>query len=233
LVLGGGEVTLLDMTSAYGDFATDGVRYEPVSILKIEDAAGNVIEDNSESQRHGSQVLPRETAQKINDILSDVQAREPLGDNGILNFPGHDVALKTGTTNEYRDAWTIGYTPNIVIGMWAGNNDNTPMVKKISGLIVGPMWAQVMQYAIANRQDDSFSRSEYTQPSKPALLGQWQLPGSDGHQHEILYWVNKDDPTGPPPQNPASDPQYIYWDTLVQNWLMQYGFISGNQNGGQ
>lgn len=228
LVLGGGEVTLLDITSAYGVFAQDGVRYEPVSILRIEDANGEIIEDNTE--RHGTQVLPRETAQKINDVLSDVAAREPLGVNATLSFPGYDVAFKTGTTNNYRDAWTIGYTPNIVVGMWAGNNDNTEMEKRVSGLIVGPMWGQVMRYALESRDNEPFSQSSYSQPSKPVLAGQWQIPGSDGLPHEILYWVDTDNPTGPPPNNPARDPQYVYWETPVQAWFSQYGFGAPQEN---
>jgi penicillin-binding protein 1A len=169
-------------------------------------------------------VLPRETAQKINDVLSDIAARASLGVNSTLSFPGHDVAFKTGTTNNYRDAWTIGYTPNIVIGMWAGNNDNSAMEKRVSGLIVGPMWAEAMRYAITNRPNESFSRSEYSQPEKPVLAGNWQVPGDDNRPHEILYWVDRGNPTGPSPSNPAMDPQYIYWDTPVQAWLSQYGF---------
>src|SRR6185503_16420306 len=138
LVLGGGEVTLLDMTSAYGAFATNGTHYPPVAVLKVEDQSGAVIEDNTQSV--GTKVLPSNIAEEINSILSDYNARAPLGENGFLSFAGHDVAVKTGTTNNYRDAWTIGYTPNIVIGVWAGNNDNSPMSKKVSGFIVGPMW---------------------------------------------------------------------------------------------
>jgi len=220
LVLGGGEVTLLDMATAYGVFAADGVRHDPIPVLKIEDASGRVIEDNQNSQ--GVQVLPRETAQKINDVLSDVAAREPLGVNTTLNFPGRDVALKTGTTNDYRDAWTVGYTPNIVIGMWAGNNDNSPMEKRVSGLIVGPMWGKVMSYALTKTPPEYFSRAEYQTPTKPILSGAWQIPGSDGLIHDILYWVDKSNPTGPAPANPANDPQYHYWEAPVRAWGGSY-----------
>jgi membrane peptidoglycan carboxypeptidase len=105
------------MTSAYGVFATDGKKYDPIAILKIEDAQGNVIEDNTTPA--GSQVLPENIAQEINDVLSDNAAREPLGVNASLAFPGREVAVKTGTTNNYKDAWTIGYTPSFVLGMRA------------------------------------------------------------------------------------------------------------------
>lgn len=220
LVLGGGEVTLLDMSSAYGVFAQDGMKYQPQAILKIQDASGSIIEDNT--QTAGTQVLQPDIAQKINDILSDPVARAPLGENDLLQFPGHDVAVKTGTTNDYKDAWTIGYTPNLVVGIWAGNNDNTPMVKKVSGFIVGPMWHEFMAYALGKIPNQAFTRSEpdYS-TTKPALRGAWQVPGSDGQYHEILYWVDTDNPTGPPPSNPGADPQFARWDIPVQNWLAQ------------
>ncbi len=198
--------------------------------MKIEDREGNVIEDNT--QPDGTQVLPLDVAQKINDVLSDPVAREPLGVNSALNFPGHDVAVKTGTTNDYRDAWTIGYTPNIVLGMWAGNNDNHSMEKKVSGLIVGPMWHDVMQYILSKYPSESFTRSEYNYDSlKPALRGNWQVAGSDGQYHEILYWVDTDNPTGPAPVNPNNDPQFKYWDSAVQAWVLQHGVTPYIQTG--
>jgi membrane peptidoglycan carboxypeptidase len=227
LVLGGGEVTLLDMTSAYGAFAQDGTHYPATAIMKIEDAQGNVIEDNT--QQPGTQVLPAGVAQEINDILSDPNAKAPLGENDLLTFPGRDVAVKTGTTNNFRDAWTIGYTPNLVVGMWVGNNDNTPMVRKVSGFIVGPMWNEFMQYALAKIPNQSFTRSEVDETNmKPSLKGQWQIPGQDGLIHSILYWVDRSNPTGPPPANPSSDPQYQYWEVPVRNWLASHGL--GQQN---
>ena len=217
LVLGGGEVTLLDMTSAYGTFAQNGVRHAPVAVLQIKDSNGTIIEDNT--QNPGDQVLPRPVAEKINDILSDSVARAPLGENNLLSFPGRDVAVKTGTTNNYKDAWTVGYTPNLAVGMWAGNNDNTSMVRKVSGFIVGPMWHEFMAYALGTLPNQSFTRTEYDGSAlKPVLRGVWQIPGTDGRVHDILYWVNKDDPTGPPPANPAGDPQFALWDLPVQNW---------------
>jgi 1A family penicillin-binding protein len=220
LVLGGGEVTLLDMTSAYGAFAQDGIHFPATAVLKIEDAAGNVIEDNT--QQGGSQVVSQPVAEEINDILSDPVARAPLGENSMFVFPGRDVAVKTGTTNNYRDAWTIGYTPNLVVGIWAGNNDNTPMVKKVSGFIVGPAWNQFMSYALPTLPAETFTRSQVDESGlKPVMQGNWQVPGSDGLIHDILYWVDKSNPLGPSPANPASDPQYTRWDYGVQRWLAQ------------
>jgi 1A family penicillin-binding protein len=218
LVLGGGEVTLLDMAGAYGAFAQDGMKYPTTAILTIEDSSGNVIEDNT--QNAGTQVLPTQVAQEINDILSDPVARAPLGENDLLSFPGRDVAVKTGTTNNYKDAWTVGYTPNLVVGIWGGNNDNTPMVRKVSGFIVGPTWHEFMAYALQKIPNQSFTRSEVdTSSLKPVLQGQWQIPGADGLLHDILYWVDKDDPQGPPPANPANDSQYTRWEIGMHNWL--------------
>ncbi|OGC88156.1 hypothetical protein A3D70_02295 [Candidatus Adlerbacteria bacterium RIFCSPHIGHO2_02_FULL_54_18] len=214
LVLGGGEVTPLEMTSAYGAFANNGVYYDTISVLKVQDPQGIIIEDNTE--RSGSQVLSPEVTQKINDILSDPVARAPLGENSLFTFPGHDVAVKTGTTNDYRDAWTVGYTPNIAVGIWAGNNDNTSMVRRVSGFIVGPAWSEFMRYALTKFPPEAFVRTETSPSPKPVLNGQWQIPGRDGLAHEILYWVNKTDPAGPPPINPESDSQFEYWDAPVR-----------------
>lgn len=220
LVLGGGEVRPLDMASAYGSFANDGLHYDPTPILKIEDPQGNVIENNS--MRNGSQVLSPEVAQKINDVLSDVSAAQPLGLNSFRNF-GQDVALKTGTTNDYRDAWIIGYTPNIVAAFWAGNNDNSAMIRRTGGAIVAPAWSEFMREALRVIPSQPFTRAEYAPAQKPVLNGNWQVPGSDGLVHEILYWVDKNNPTGPAPSNPASDPQFNYWDAPVRAQYGSYG----------
>jgi 1A family penicillin-binding protein len=223
LVLGGGEVTLLDMTDAYGTFATNGTHYPTTAILKITDSNGTVVEDNT--QPSGTQVMPPYVAEDINSMLSDPVARAPLGENNIVSFAGHDVAVKTGTTNSYRDAWTIGYTPNLVVGVWAGNNDNTSMVKKVSGFIVGPMWHEVMAYALDKYPNQSFTTADVpsTAGIKPALAGNWQIPGNDGSIHEILYWVNKNDPSGPPPANPWNDSQFHLWDPPVMQWAAAHG----------
>jgi len=221
LVLGGGEVTPLEMTSAYGTFADNGMHFDTTPVLRIEDARGDVIEDNT--QRSGTQVLDPEVAQKINDVLSDKVARAPLGENDLFNFPGQDVAVKTGTTNDFRDAWTVGYTPNIAVGVWAGNNDNTSMVKKVSGFIVGPAWSEFMRYAITKLPTEAFVRPEYIPSGKPVLNGNWQIPGSDGLVHEILYWVSKNNPTGFPPSEPSTDPQFERWDAPVRAQYGGYG----------
>src|SRR5690606_33006980 len=148
LVLGGGEVTLLDMTGAYSVLANEGEKRPTRSILRIEDNQGNVLEEADQEPR-GQRVMDRDAALQISDVLSDNVARTPLyGSNSLLYFgEGKDVASKTGTTNDRRDAWIFGYTPNLVVGAWAGNNDNESM-NEISGLIISPLWRAFMDVAI-------------------------------------------------------------------------------------
>ncbi len=146
LALGATEVKLLDMVSAYGVFAANGLRVSPTAILRIKDQNGNIIEEHRATQRR---VLSEDTAQQINDILADNDARAPMfGPNSQLHFPNHWVASKTGTTDGFRDAWTVGYTPSIVAGVWVGNNDNSPTAKKPGVVLAAPIWRQFMLIAL-------------------------------------------------------------------------------------
>ena len=164
LVLGGGEVRLLDMVSAYGVFAAEGKRYPPISILRIEDSKGNIIEQNKKTPRR---VLEQEAVRLLNDILSDNEARAPMfGYNSQLYFPDYQVAAKTGTTNNYRDAWTIGYTPNIVAGVWVGNNNNAEMAQKPSITIAGPIWRSFMLEALPKFPNESFTPPAEKEPEE-------------------------------------------------------------------
>lgn len=239
LVLGGGEVTLLDMTGAYGVLADEGVKKPTRGILRIEDAQGNILEE-SEPEPKGEQVIDRDATLEISDILSDNVARTPLyGANSALYFgPDVDVAAKTGTTNDKRDAWIFGYTPNLVVGAWAGNNNNESM-NEISGLIISPLWRAVMDVALKDRPKESFaSPAPIPDDIKPVLrsngyfIDSASLVGDLGNDtdaaniltavyqntHSILQYVNKDDPRGPYPTNPASDPQYSLWEYGVTAW---------------
>ncbi len=255
LVLGGGEVTLLELVTAYGGFASDGYYNPYTPILKVEGADGKTLEEfRSVSKR----ALDENIAREINDILSDNTARAPsFGQNSPLNFPNMDVATKTGTTNDYRDMWTVGYTPNIVIGAWVGNNDNTSMEKRVAGFVVAPMWRQILLSLIANRPTQSFVRPDYPYKNdpnfKPVLRGIWQggeiyvvdkITGKLAtvntpeelrveqpvtSVHSILHWVTKTDPLGPVPTNPNNDPQYIFWETPVRLWAIAKG-LTQNEN---
>ena len=146
LTLGGGDVTLLELTGAYSIFANSGRRVPPVAISKILDYQGNTIYEYK--QPAGEQVIRPEHAYLISSILSDNQARTPaFGPNSVLNLP-FSAAAKTGTTNDFRDNWTLGYTPDLAVGVWIGNADFTPM-QNTSGLTgAAPIWSQFMQAAI-------------------------------------------------------------------------------------
>jgi membrane peptidoglycan carboxypeptidase len=132
------------------------------------------------------------------------------------------VAAKTGTTNESRDAWTIGYTPTIAIGAWAGNNDNTPMVKEIAGYIVAPMWHDIMQYALTKYPQEFFTPP---QPIPDSLPGALRGLSSDGTSyHDILYWVNKDDPRGG--GTSRGDGQFPYWEYPIGGYVPGMNYSS-------
>jgi 1A family penicillin-binding protein len=155
LVIGGGEVTLLDETSGFSVFANDGKRNPVDPILKIIDSKGKIIQEN---QPQNLPVLDPQIARKIDSILSDNKARTPIfGPNNKLFIPGKTVAAKTGTTQEFKDAWTVGYTPDIAVGVWAGNNDSRPMRSGADGsFVAAPIWNKFMSKAIENSPDVAF-----------------------------------------------------------------------------
>ncbi len=146
LTLGGGDVTVLEMTSAFGVFANSGMRMPPVAITKITDYTGNTVYEYQPPQ--AEQVIRPEHAYLISSILSDNEARTPMfGGNSVLNLP-FQAAAKTGTTNDFRDNWTLGYTPDLAVGVWVGNADYTPMVNTTGLTGAAPIWSQFMQFAV-------------------------------------------------------------------------------------
>ena len=246
LVLGGGEVSLLEMTSAYGVFANDGKRDPYTGLLEVDDTQGQPIYQYSKNE---TQVIDSEVARKISDVLSDNIARAPaFGENSFLRVENREVAVKTGTTNNYRDAWIIGYTPSIVVGAWAGNNDNTAMQKKVAGFIIAPLWNAFWNSASSTLITERFpSPQPILNTVKPALRGIWyggqiykidkisgklatEFTPSDlieerviPNPHEILFWVDKNDPTGKIPTNPYGDSQFLLWEIPVEKWITENG----------
>ncbi len=242
LVLGGGEVSLLEMTGGYSVFANNGIKNPVSGILKIEDSEGNVLEKFSPKPK---QALDKNISLTITDILSDNAARAPaFGEASWLYFPERPVAAKTGTTNNYRDAWVIGYTPNIAVGVWCGNNDNASMEKKVAGFIAAPLWNAFMKEAFKVLPKEDFEKPYPLPETKPILAGDWKNisqyyffsnipqiePAPDPSQpakpkvHSILYWVNKNDPLGPAPANPNDDPQFRLWEAPVLRWAASQGY---------
>jgi membrane peptidoglycan carboxypeptidase len=158
VTLGGGEVRLLELTGAYSAFMNEGYRVDPTAILKVEDANGKVLEENK--PKKGKRVLTAEQAYLIADILSDNSARtDVFGPNSLLNISGRSVAVKTGTTNDKRDNWTIGGNKNAVIGVWVGNNDNSAMKQVASGVTgASPIWRRITLEALSGKPNVGFDR---------------------------------------------------------------------------
>ena len=157
LVLGGGEIKLVDLATAYGVFANNGKLAPTTPILKVTDANGKVLEEYKDNSK---QVLDPQIAYEISSILSDNNARSYVfGSRSALYFDDRPVAAKTGTTSEYRDAWTMGYTPSLVTGVWVGNNDNSPMTAGAAGaMAAAPIWHDFMAKALSSSPAEDFSR---------------------------------------------------------------------------
>lgn len=240
LVLGGGEVSLLDMTSAYGVFANEGIRVPATGILRVETETGELLEQYTQQEQ---QVLPKNVALMISDILSDNNARTPtFGANSTL-YVSDEVAVKTGTTNSNKDAWMIGYSPSVVVGVWSGNNDNTSMKK--GSTVSGPTFNQIMRYTLSKRPKDVFESpstpdnyASLIPPLRGKFLGgeSFVIDTISGklatdltpqetrkekvitNVHTILHWINKSNPTAGIVSDGQNDPQYNNWETAVQNW---------------
>lgn len=254
LVLGGGEVTPLELTSGYGVFANDGIKNKPRFILKVEDLNGKILEQTNTAPER---VLSENTARQISDILSDKKVRISSLSN-LLNPIPRQVAIKTGTTNDYRDVWVTGYTPNFVMTAWAGKNDNTVMAKKVAGLIIAPVWTALFADIAEGLPNEYFKQPEPTPIDvKATLRGNWRgglsyfkdtisgklatdLTPPETRQevmnysvHSILHWVDKDNPRGPVPKRPEDDSQYIAWEYGVRKWFTDWqknnpGFVESN-----
>ncbi|MFA5186291.1 MAG: PBP1A family penicillin-binding protein [Patescibacteria group bacterium] len=242
LVLGGGEVKLIDHANAYAAFAADGDQHPITAILKVEDATGKTLDEFKEPETR--QVMDSNIAHQVSNVLSDNNARAYIfGAHNFLTLPGRPVAAKTGTTNNFHDAWTMGYTPSLVAGVWVGNNNNAEMKRGADGSVVaGPIWQGYMQRALANTPVENFPAPPPNDANKTVLLGKSietkikidkvtgrratdQTPADMVEEkifheaHNILYYLDKDDPRGPTPKDPTQDPQYWNWENAVQDWV--------------
>ncbi|MBI4438255.1 penicillin-binding protein [Candidatus Uhrbacteria bacterium] len=241
VVLGGGEVKLLEHTAAYAVLANDGVRNETVSILKVEDADGETLQEWK--QKDGKRVVEENVARTTSYVLTNNDARAPVfGANSYLQLGERPVAAKTGTTNDYRDGWLMGYTPSLAAGVWVGNNDNTPMNKAGGSIGAGPIWNGFMKRVMEGRPIETFPTPEIKQTGKAVLDGEigsttvtidrasgklateytpdsYREEKTFAQYHSILHYVTRDDPTGQPPEHPEDDEQYAAWETGVQKWL--------------
>ncbi len=241
LVLGGAEVNLLEHTNAYATLADNGVYHTPVSILKVTNDKGTFLEWK---ESEGAEAVKPELAAIITNVLSDNASRAFIfGVNSTLVLPDRPAAVKTGTTNDNKDAWTLGYTPSLTAGVWVGNTKPSPM-KAGGNKLAGVIWNQFMREALKNTPAEEFPAPPANDAEKPVLRG-----ASDGIKlpinrltdkiatsstpdnliiekvylppHDILHYVNKDDPRGAAPVNPGDDPQYQNWENALQDWVVR------------
>lgn len=197
VTLGGGEVHLIDTVTAYSSFANGGTRIEPVAILKIEDQDGRVLYEHKNVQ--GKKVMEPEEAYLINDILSDNSARLlAFGANSLLNT-GKPIAVKTGTTNDRRDNWTVGWSKSTMVGVWVGNNDNSEMKQVASGVTgASPIWRRIMNLAIEQgRGTPAWDLPENIEEVEVDQISGY--PYHDGYPQKKEKVIKGSLPTGPDP----------------------------------
>lgn len=242
LVLGGGEVTLLEHTAAYAALADEGMYHEPMALLEVKTNSGDVLDEFKPKERR---VMDANIARITSNVLSDNEARAYVfGTNSGLALSGRPAAAKTGTTNDYRDAWTMGYVPTLATGVWVGNNDFSEMKRGGGSSLAAPIWNGFMTRALEGVPVTAFTAPNIPTPDKPILSGQGfgvqqvtidkasgklateLTPASFREEklyidaHDILHYVDKRNPTGPAPTDPAAaDSQYTVWETAVQQWI--------------
>jgi len=197
VTLGGAEVTMADLAAAYGSFANGGKKVELVGILKVEDRDGRVLEEFKAVE--GKAVMSPQEAFMISHILSDNSARRlTFGEVNGLIVPGYQVAVKTGTTNDKRDNWCIGWTPNLLTAVWVGNNDNSPMKKVASGVSgATPIWRKIMQFGASQRNKQDFPIPSKIVNLEVDSLSGW--PAHDGFGSRQEYFIDGTQPTGEDP----------------------------------
>ncbi len=224
LTLGGGEVHLIDLVNAYSTLSQEGIHHTQTLVLKISDNNHNTLEEYHDDT---NRVIDPQFPRLITNILSDPELRAPIFGStlSLTIFPNREVALKTGTSEDHRDAWTVGYTPSLAVGVWAGNNDNTPMIRQGSSILAAvPIWHAFLDKALSLYQEEVFVRPDtISLPTKPMLNGEAEYtPIINGKKypqlHSILYYIDKNNPLGDIPNNPENDSQFNQWERGVLNW---------------
>ncbi len=246
LVLGGAEVTLLEHTAAFAVYARDGQHVPTAALLRVEDSRGDVLEEWKLNR--GNPVLTPQAARELTSVLSDNDARSFIfGEQNALTLPNRPAAAKTGTTNDYRDAWTIGFTPQLAAGVWVGNNNNKEMKRGADGSVVAaPIWQAFMKRALQKIPAKQFTPPDPRTTGKPLLdfggSGEAvEIDLASGKRataatpssfratkvfrqyHTILRYLTPGDPLGPPPAVPEADPQYESWERAVRIWAEARG----------
>jgi membrane peptidoglycan carboxypeptidase len=247
MVLGGAEVTMLDHVGAYSILANNGYRHTPQALLRVEDSSGKELFSFDADQAKGEQVLDANISAMMSNVLSDNSARAYVfGPSNYLTLSDRPVAAKTGTTNNFKDAWTVGYTPSLTAGVWVGNASGTVMKSGADGSkIAAPIWNEFMKRSLQGTPAESFPTPSIPLTGKAMIDGKVEATTvtidrasgklatdrtpesfketlSCGEFHTILRYVDPRDPLGPAPREPQSDPQYTAWETAVQNFITGY-----------
>ncbi len=231
LVLGGRETTLMDEVQAYGVLANKGVKEDMMSILKVTDSQGKKL---YEYKKHtGDKVLSEEVAFLVSHILLDNVARtQEFGTSSLLRIPGKTVSVKTGTTDEKRDNWTIGYTPSFVVGVWVGNNDRSPMNPKIASGITGAssIWHKLMVRTLKGKSNEEFSVPSNVQAIQIDSFAGGQPVDGQGTRTE--YFIKGTEPTAKSSiyqkdyfvfreEDPVSTDGKNRWQEGIDAWIEQ------------
>ncbi|GBD34553.1 Penicillin-binding protein 1F [bacterium HR35] len=219
--LGTAEIRMADLIRFYGALANDGVLVSQSLILKIIQRDGEVIYEYFPQEKR---IISTETARLVTDILKDKEARRGLFQRSfyLTDFGSDEVALKTGTTQFYQDAWTFGYTKNLAVGVWAGNTSGKRMNSLGASLVAAlPIFHD---FLVKLQEEGILIENKFDPPeqrivNKPMLNGNWV---SEYGIHDILFYVNRYDPLGPIPENPYQDPQFEKWEIGVQKWLNSF-----------
>ena len=251
LVLGGGEVKLIDHVHAYASLAAGGIRRSKTALLRVENAKGEILEEYQNDP--GERVVEEKYVAALDHVMSTNAYRAPVfGENNPFRFDTRQVAAKTGTTDEFHDAWAVGFAPSIAVGVWVGNNNNDAMTPGADGSIVAaPIWRSFMDKALTNTPVENFP--EYKPEDlvsenavdKPLMNGKAESKEDvkvceikdDKYclandycrekdvtkktfvsSHDILYYVDRSDPTGATPEKPDRDAQYKAWEKGVAEW---------------
>lgn len=242
VALGGGEVRLLELVSAYSAFGNGGKRVEPVAILKVTDSSGRVLEEWKDSSH--KLVMTPDEAFIISSMLSDQNARQiTFGPRSAINVSGKTIAVKTGTTNDKRDNWTIGWTPSVITGVWVGNNDNSPMKEVASGVTgAAPIWKRIILASLSNKNDEPFVVPDgIVTMDVDAISG---YKAHDGFPAKHEYFIKGTEPTSDDPVHKlvttcdGQQKEFLYfkeedpfliqdktnkWQEGILNWLKDQG----------
>ncbi len=243
IVLGGHEVSMMEHANAYATLANGGVYHAPVSILSVTSPQGEKLFEWQPND--GTEAVKPELAALTTSVLTDNQARAFIfGLSNNLVLPDRLVAAKTGTTNNNVDAWTLGYVPSLAVGVWVGNTPKHTPMKAGGNKLAGVIWNQFMRAALQAVPPEDFLAPPLNDAEKPVLRGADdgivlpinKLTGKIAPSttpenlierrtylppHDILHYVNKDDPRGPIPDHPESDPQYLNWEQALHDWVQR------------